>query len=66
MKTLVSLVPSWFVFPNVLQQDFGGNGGVEVGLQLTLQPQSVAPPYLTYVPPREVAVLRGGSYDPGD
>ena len=43
MKTLVSLVPSWFVFPNVLQQDFGGNGGVEVGLQLTLQPQSVAP-----------------------
>ena len=43
MKTLVPLVPSWFVFPDVLQQDFGGNGGVEVGLQLTLQPQSVAP-----------------------
>ena len=47
MKTLVPLVPSWFVFLDVLQQDFGGNGGVEVELQLTLQPQSVAPLGLT-------------------
>ncbi len=31
MKTLVPLVPSWFVFPDVLQQDFGGDGALREG-----------------------------------
>ena len=43
MKTLVPFVPSWFVFLDVLHQDPGGNGDVEVWLQLMLQPKSIAP-----------------------
>jgi len=43
VKILVSFVPSWFVFLDVLHQDPGGNGDVEVWLQLMLQPKSVAP-----------------------